>query len=99
MVLYPGAQVRAQAELDAVVGRSRVPTFADYEHLPYIRAMAKEVRCFSSPLELYKLRIPLILRRLYGVQALRWGPAAPLGLPMLPQQTITTKATSFPQIP
>lgn len=43
MVLYPGAQIRAQAELDAVVGRSRIPTFADYEHLPYIRAMVKEV--------------------------------------------------------
>ncbi|EIM83701.1 cytochrome P450 [Stereum hirsutum FP-91666 SS1] len=42
MVLHPDAQVRAQAELDAVVGRARVPTFTDYEHLPYIRAMAKE---------------------------------------------------------
>ncbi|KAH9960359.1 cytochrome P450 [Lactifluus volemus] len=33
---------RAQAELDKVVGRSRLPTFSDYPHLPYIRAMVKE---------------------------------------------------------
>jgi cytochrome P450 len=42
MVAYPETQARAQAELDAVVGRSRLPTFADYPHLPYIRAMVKE---------------------------------------------------------
>ena len=42
MVTYPEVQKRAQAELDAVVGRSRTPTFADLPHLPYIRAMVKE---------------------------------------------------------
>jgi cytochrome P450 len=43
MIAYPETQARAQAELDAVVGRARLPTFADYPHLPYIRAMVKEV--------------------------------------------------------
>jgi cytochrome P450 len=43
MLAYPETQARAQAELDAVVGRARPPTFADYPHLPYIRAMAKEI--------------------------------------------------------
>jgi cytochrome P450 len=42
MLAYPETQARAQAELDAVVGRNRLPTFADYPHLPYIRAMVKE---------------------------------------------------------
>ncbi|SJL10290.1 related to O-methylsterigmatocystin oxidoreductase [Armillaria ostoyae] len=42
MIVYPETQKRAQAELDAVVGRDRLPSFADYEHLPYIRAMVKE---------------------------------------------------------
>ncbi|KAG7451645.1 cytochrome P450 [Guyanagaster necrorhizus] len=42
MVLYPDVQKRAQAELDMVVGRDRLPTFADYEYLPYVRAMVKE---------------------------------------------------------
>lgn len=39
MVTHPETQKRAQAELDAVVGRDRLPTFADYDSLPYIRAM------------------------------------------------------------
>ena len=43
MLAYPETQAHAHAELDAVVGRSRLPTFADYTHLPYIRAMIKEV--------------------------------------------------------
>jgi cytochrome P450 len=43
MLAYPETQARAQAELDAVVGRARLPTFADYPHLPYIRAMVKEL--------------------------------------------------------
>jgi cytochrome P450 len=42
MLAYPEVQARAQAELDAVVGRTRLPTFADYPHLPYIRATVKE---------------------------------------------------------
>jgi cytochrome P450 len=43
MLVYPETQARAHEELDAVVGRARLPTFADYPHLPYIRAMVKEV--------------------------------------------------------
>ena len=43
MLAYPETQARAHAELDAVVGCTRLPTFADYPHLPYIRAMVKEL--------------------------------------------------------
>ncbi|KAI0002868.1 cytochrome P450 [Russula compacta] len=43
MLTYPETQARAHAELDAVVGRSRLPTFSDCPHLPYIRAMVKEI--------------------------------------------------------
>ncbi|KAH9028791.1 cytochrome P450 [Lactarius hengduanensis] len=43
MVTYPDVQRRAQAELDAVVGRTRIPTFSDFQRLPYIRAMVKEM--------------------------------------------------------
>ncbi|KAI0052742.1 cytochrome P450 [Auriscalpium vulgare] len=42
MLAYPETMKRAQAELDAVVGRERLPSFADYNHLPYVRAMVKE---------------------------------------------------------
>ena len=43
MLAYPETQARAHAELDAIVGRARLPTFADYPQLPYLRAMVKEV--------------------------------------------------------
>ena len=43
MLVYPDVQKRAQDEVDAVVGRTRAPTFADMPHLPYICAMVKEV--------------------------------------------------------
>ena len=36
-------QRRAQAEIDAVVGRNRLPTFADAPRLPYVRAIMKEI--------------------------------------------------------
>ncbi|EIM85529.1 cytochrome P450 [Stereum hirsutum FP-91666 SS1] len=43
MTLHPDARNRAQAEIDAVVGRDRLPTFADREHLPYTEALVQEV--------------------------------------------------------
>ena len=42
MITYPEAQRKCQEELDAVVGRSRMPTFADLDSLPYVRATARE---------------------------------------------------------
>ena len=43
MVAFPEVQSRAQAELDSVVGRARLPTFADAPQLPYVRATIREV--------------------------------------------------------
>ena len=43
MLVYPETQRRAQYELDAVVGRSRVPSIADMGHLPFVCAMVKEL--------------------------------------------------------
>ncbi|KAJ3727869.1 cytochrome P450 [Lentinula raphanica] len=43
MTLHPEVQIEAQLEIDRVVGRSRNPTFADMKHLPYVRAIVKEV--------------------------------------------------------
>lgn len=43
MVLYPEVMRKAQAELDAIVGRERLPNFEDEDKLPYIRAISKEV--------------------------------------------------------
>ena len=43
LVVFPHVQRRAQAELDAVVGRDRLPTFDDRPRLPYIEALCKEL--------------------------------------------------------
>ena len=43
MIHYPHVMRKAQAQIDKVVGRERVPTFADKPHLPYIRALVKEL--------------------------------------------------------
>ncbi|KAF8143310.1 cytochrome P450 [Mycena galopus ATCC 62051] len=40
---YPEVQSRAQAEIDAVVGQNRLPTFEDRDSLPYIEAICKEL--------------------------------------------------------
>ncbi|KAK0480127.1 cytochrome P450 [Armillaria novae-zelandiae] len=41
-ILYPEVQAKAQAELDAVVGPTRLPTFDDRPQLPYIDAILLE---------------------------------------------------------
>jgi cytochrome P450 len=43
LVLFPHVQRRAQAELDLVIGRDRLPTFDDGLRLPYIGALCKEL--------------------------------------------------------
>lgn len=42
MVNNPIIQAKAQAELDEVIGRDRLPDFTDREQLPYINAMIME---------------------------------------------------------
>jgi cytochrome P450 len=42
MLKYPAVQARAQAELDAVLGPTRLPDFADRVQLPYITALVSE---------------------------------------------------------
>ena len=43
MTLYPEAQRKAQAEIDAIIGRDRLPTFNDRDQLPYVNALCKEM--------------------------------------------------------
>jgi hypothetical protein len=50
LVLYPQVQKRAQAEIDAVIGRDRLPTFDDGPRLPYIEALCKETIRWQMPL-------------------------------------------------
>jgi cytochrome P450 len=43
MTIFPDVQKKAQAEIDAVVGPDRLPSFADRNSLPYTEALVKEV--------------------------------------------------------
>ncbi|KIM72092.1 hypothetical protein PILCRDRAFT_829992 [Piloderma croceum F 1598] len=42
MAMYPDVQKKAQAEIDAVIGRDRLPDFNDMDSLPFISAIVKE---------------------------------------------------------
>lgn len=43
MVLHPEVQKKTQAELDRVVGGSRLPDIGDRDALPYLEAVVMEV--------------------------------------------------------
>lgn len=43
MLLHPAAQLKAQAEIDTIVGRGQLPSFANRDELPYVDALVKEV--------------------------------------------------------
>ena len=46
MTLYPEVQRKAQAEVDQIVGNSRLPDFSDEAALPYVQAVLKEALCW-----------------------------------------------------
>lgn len=41
-------QIKAQAEIDAVIGTDRLPSLCDLPHLPYVRAVVTEVLRWNS---------------------------------------------------
>ena len=43
MTLYPEVQVRAQKEIESVVGLGGLPDFNDRDSLPYVNALIAEV--------------------------------------------------------
>ncbi|KAF5353993.1 hypothetical protein D9756_007077 [Leucocoprinus leucothites] len=52
MLLYPRAMKQAQSDIDAAVGRERLPSFEDLDSLPYIRALIKELGRWHPPASL-----------------------------------------------
>lgn len=42
MVLYPECQIKAQEEIDRVIGSSRLPNFNDRGSLPYVECLLQE---------------------------------------------------------
>jgi len=52
MMVNQGAQERAQAEIDAIVGRGRLPTMDDRPLLPYLDAIFREILRYSPAVPL-----------------------------------------------
>lgn len=57
MVHYPEVLAKAHAQIDAVVGANRLPTFEDRAKLPYIDCIFKEVLRWGAavPLSVYDI--------------------------------------------
>jgi cytochrome P450 len=52
MMLNPEVQIKAQKEIDSVIGRDRLPTVADKSSLPYVRSVVAEVLRLNPPIPL-----------------------------------------------
>jgi cytochrome P450 len=63
MILYPDAQKKAQAEIDAVVGRGRLPAPTDRPSLPYLEAVLREVIRWHPIFPICKLGVVLFFFR------------------------------------
>jgi cytochrome P450 len=51
LLRHPECQVKAQEEIDTVIGRDRLPGFSDRESLPYLECLFQETlrcACFHS---------------------------------------------------
>lgn len=57
MAKHPEVQRKAWAEMDAVVGKDRLPTFSDRDSLPYVEAICKELFRWKSIVPLGKLLV------------------------------------------
>ena len=61
MVLYPEVQRKAQAEIDAVVGKERLPDFGDRPLLPYVSAILEETLRWHPAVPLGTLHFPIFV--------------------------------------
>lgn len=43
MILHPETQEKGKAELDRVIGSNRLPTINDWDDLPYVTSIVREV--------------------------------------------------------
>lgn len=63
MALHPNTQVRAQVELDSVIGKdfNRLPSFADKDDLPLINAIVLEILRWNPAVPLGNLRVYMFI--------------------------------------
>ena len=52
MILHPEVVVKAQQEIDAVIGSDRLPNFGDRASLPYIESIMSECLRWAAPVPL-----------------------------------------------
>lgn len=45
---FPDVQIKAQEEIDRVIGKDQLPTLADRASLPYVGAVVKETLCWFT---------------------------------------------------
>ena len=63
MVVHPAIQDKAQAQIDAVVGKDILPSIEDRPLLPFIDAISREVLRYN-PVPLCKWICALVVSRL-----------------------------------
>jgi hypothetical protein len=71
MLTHSQVQVKAQQELDSVVGRDRLPEFSDRASLPYVNAILKEVLRLIFLVTLHR-KLLICLIQLDGTLWLHW---------------------------
>ena len=83
MVKFPGIQVKAQEELDRVLGKYQLPTFSDKDSLPFITAIMLESMWWhtTGPVGVY--RRGQIQRSQLSLLELLWFPM--YGMPSMCQ--------------
>ena len=94
MLIRPEVQIKAQAELDQVVGPHRLPTLDDRHNLPYITAIVKETMRYvqmkpcSRTFHLFRSNRLCLYPR--------WQPPCPTALPHLASQEDDYKGYRIP---
>lgn len=88
MVRHPDVQRKAQAEIDLVIRRDRLPTYADRGKLPYTNAVLSEVLRVIPPIS--ASRSSLVLSTIITEDVVLTQPCASPA-----KTTSTTAATSL----
>jgi cytochrome P450 len=70
MLIYPDVQAKAQAEVERVVGKDRLPELDDAPHMPYVQGVVNECLRWLPVVPMCKLLFsfpPLHIVRLFAV--------------------------------
>ncbi|KAH6891645.1 cytochrome P450 [Coprinopsis sp. MPI-PUGE-AT-0042] len=77
LTMHPDIQRKAQEQIDSVVGQERLPTFSDFEKLPYLQAVIKEAGRWHAV-------VPLALPHVSTEEDIYEGMRIPAGTMVMP---------------